>query len=73
MTAGTHFRQLQRHTRELTDTEQRVSEDLLRDGTIAPENAATATGLADWTLPGAAAGLGPAADALLAMRGEEDR
>lgn len=31
------------------DPEQRVLEDLVRDGTIDPENAATTLGLADWS------------------------
>ncbi|MFJ6616117.1 hypothetical protein ACIQOW_00845 [Kitasatospora sp. NPDC091335] len=56
----------------MTDPEHQVPEGLVRDGTIDPENAATARGLADWPLPGAGAGLGSAAGALLAMRGEED-
>ncbi|MFI8457731.1 type II toxin-antitoxin system Phd/YefM family antitoxin [Kitasatospora sp. NPDC101447] len=55
------------------DPEQRVLEDLVRDGTIDPENAATARGLADWTIPEIGARLGSAADALHAMREEEDR
>ncbi|MFB7127409.1 type II toxin-antitoxin system Phd/YefM family antitoxin [Kitasatospora sp. NPDC056273] len=53
------------------DPEQRVLEDLVRDGTITPENAATARGLAEWTLPESGAGLASAADALHAMREEE--
>ncbi|MFG2904854.1 type II toxin-antitoxin system Phd/YefM family antitoxin [Kitasatospora sp. NPDC048286] len=55
------------------DPEQRVLEDLVRDGTIDPENAATARGLADWPLPEPDTGLGSASEALLAMREEEDR
>ncbi|MEU3570436.1 type II toxin-antitoxin system prevent-host-death family antitoxin [Kitasatospora sp. NPDC036755] len=55
------------------DPEQRVLEDLVRDGTIDPENAATARGLADWPLPEAGVELGSASEALIAMREEEDR
>ncbi|MEV7021833.1 type II toxin-antitoxin system prevent-host-death family antitoxin [Kitasatospora sp. NPDC093558] len=55
------------------DPEQRVLEDLVRDGTIDPENAATARGLADWQPPAVGTPLGLAADALHAMREEEDR
>ncbi|MEU9045887.1 MULTISPECIES: type II toxin-antitoxin system prevent-host-death family antitoxin [unclassified Kitasatospora] len=55
------------------DPEQRVLEDLVRDGTIDPENAATARGLADWSPPVLDVRLGSAADALHAMREEQDR
>ncbi|MFD8754676.1 type II toxin-antitoxin system Phd/YefM family antitoxin [Kitasatospora sp. NPDC059577] len=54
------------------DPEQRVLEDLARDGTLDPENAATARGLSDWALPDIGTRLGSASDALHAMR-EEDR
>ncbi|MFJ9695455.1 type II toxin-antitoxin system Phd/YefM family antitoxin [Kitasatospora sp. NPDC101183] len=55
------------------DPEQRVLEALVRDGTVAPENAATARGLADWTPPPVGIRLDSAADALHAMREEEGR
>ncbi|MFE7590349.1 type II toxin-antitoxin system Phd/YefM family antitoxin [Kitasatospora sp. NPDC057512] len=59
------------------DPERQAWEGLVHDGTVAPENAATARGLADWTIPepvtGLGTGLGSASDALLAMREEEDR
>ncbi len=53
--------------------EQRVLEDLVRDGTIDPENAATARGLSDWTPPAPPAGLSSPTEALQAMRDEEER
>ncbi len=53
--------------------EQRVLEDLVRDGTIDPENAATARGLSEWTPPPAAPGLASPTEALRTMREEEDR
>ncbi|MFJ6380600.1 type II toxin-antitoxin system Phd/YefM family antitoxin [Kitasatospora sp. NPDC092039] len=55
------------------DPEQRVLEGLIRDDTITPENAVTARGLADGSLPTVGTGLASAADALHAMREEEDR
>ncbi|HJD84238.1 type II toxin-antitoxin system Phd/YefM family antitoxin [Kitasatospora aureofaciens] len=55
------------------DPEQRVLEDLVRDGTIDPENAATARGLADWTPPTVDVRLPSASEALHRMREEEDR
>ncbi|MFG3228582.1 type II toxin-antitoxin system Phd/YefM family antitoxin [Kitasatospora sp. NPDC048194] len=55
------------------DPEQRVLEDLVRDGTIDPENAAGARGLADRTPPVLDVPLPSAAEALHAMREEEDR
>ncbi|WP_280722235.1 type II toxin-antitoxin system prevent-host-death family antitoxin [Kitasatospora sp. MAA4] len=55
------------------DPEQRVLEDLVKDGTIDPENAATARGLADWVPPAAPAGLASPSEALQTMRDEEER
>jgi prevent-host-death family protein len=55
------------------DPEQRVLEELVRDGTIDTENAATATGLAGWTPAAAPGDLPSASDALLAIRDEEER
>ncbi|MFJ7909939.1 hypothetical protein [Kitasatospora sp. NPDC096204] len=56
------------------DRERRVLADLVRDGTLGPENAATARGLADWAQPGGGTGrgtgLGSASEALLARREE---
>jgi hypothetical protein len=56
------------------DPEQRVMEDLVRTGTVDPDNAASARGLGDWqplpARPGASSQL---SDVLLAMREEEDR
>ncbi|MFB9369467.1 type II toxin-antitoxin system Phd/YefM family antitoxin [Kitasatospora albolonga] len=54
------------------DPEQRVLEDLVRDGTVDPENAATATGLAHWEPPVAPEGLASPGSALAAMREEEE-
>ncbi|MEU8919403.1 hypothetical protein AB0D10_00510 [Kitasatospora sp. NPDC048545] len=48
-------------------------EDLVRDGTLDPEDAATARGLSDWALPDIGTRLGSASDAPHAMREEKDR
>jgi prevent-host-death family protein len=53
--------------------EQRVMEDLVRTGTVDPENAANARGLADWEPPAAPPGLPSASAALIELRDEEDR
>lgn len=54
--------------------EERVMEDLIRTGTVDPDNAAHARGLGDWkplpATPGAPSRL---SDVLLQMREEEDR
>ncbi|MGW2867689.1 type II toxin-antitoxin system Phd/YefM family antitoxin [Kitasatospora sp. NPDC001225] len=55
------------------DPGRRAREGLVHDGTVAPENAATARGLADWTFPEPGTGLRSASDALLTMREEKDR
>ncbi|MFE2427234.1 type II toxin-antitoxin system Phd/YefM family antitoxin [Streptomyces sp. NPDC059373] len=52
---------------------QRVMEDLIRTGTVDPENAAEARGLADWEPPVPPPGMASPADALIALREEEDR
>lgn len=56
------------------DPEQRVMEDLVRTGTVDPDNAASARGLGDWepldARPGAPSKL---SEVLLQMREEEDR
>lgn len=56
------------------DPEQRVLEDLIRTGTVAPDNAAGTRGLGDWEplppRPGAPSHL---SEVLLQMREEEDR
>ncbi|MET8546518.1 hypothetical protein ABZW03_38775 [Kitasatospora sp. NPDC004799] len=56
-------------------SEQRVRENLVRDGSLTPENAATARGLADWPLPSPEGGaaLGSASAALLALREKNHR
>ncbi|MBV9025330.1 MAG: type II toxin-antitoxin system prevent-host-death family antitoxin [Streptomycetaceae bacterium] len=53
--------------------EQRVREDLIRTGTVDPENAAQARGLADWVPPVAPVGLSSPSEALHALRQEEER
>ncbi|MFF2076451.1 type II toxin-antitoxin system Phd/YefM family antitoxin [Kitasatospora sp. NPDC058162] len=53
--------------------EQRVLEELVRTGSIDPENAATARGLADWDPPATDIQLPSATEALHKMREEEDR
>ncbi|MFD7451420.1 type II toxin-antitoxin system Phd/YefM family antitoxin [Kitasatospora sp. NPDC059827] len=55
------------------DPEQRVLEGLVRDGTLDPENAATARGVADWTPSSIAVRLPSATEALHGMRDEEGR
>jgi prevent-host-death family protein len=56
------------------DPEQRVMEDLVRTGTVDPDNVASARGLGDWeplaARPGASSKL---SEVLLRMREEEDR
>jgi prevent-host-death family protein len=53
--------------------EQRVLEDLIRTGTVDPDNAAHAGGLADWEPPATPPGLASPSEALHALRDEEDR
>ncbi|MFD9634057.1 type II toxin-antitoxin system Phd/YefM family antitoxin [Streptomyces violascens] len=56
------------------DPEQRVMEDLVRTGTVDPDNAASARGLADWrplpARPGQPARL---SEVLRSLREEEER
>lgn len=53
--------------------EQRVMEDLIRTGTVDPDNATRARGLADWEPPTPPVGLASPSEALHALRQEEDR
>ncbi|WP_338677113.1 type II toxin-antitoxin system prevent-host-death family antitoxin [Streptomyces sp. SCSIO 30461] len=56
------------------DPEQRVLEDLVRTGTVDPDNAASARGLADWEpLTARSAEPSKLSEVLLRMREEEDR
>ncbi|MFD5425038.1 type II toxin-antitoxin system Phd/YefM family antitoxin [Streptomyces sp. NPDC127084] len=56
------------------DPEQRVMEDLIRTGTVDPDNAASARGLADWEpLPARSTEPSKLSEVLLRMREEEDR
>ncbi|MFF1418819.1 type II toxin-antitoxin system Phd/YefM family antitoxin [Streptomyces sp. NPDC058280] len=56
------------------DPEQRVMEDLVRTGTVDPENAESARGLGDWQpLPAGPVTSAGLSEVLLAMREEEDR
>lgn len=54
--------------------EERVLADLIRTGTIDPQNAARAVGLADWTpLPARPGAPSRLSETLLRMRREEER
>jgi prevent-host-death family protein len=53
--------------------EQRVVEALIHTGTVTPDNAARARGLADWEPPAPPAELASPSEALHALRQEEDR
>ncbi|MFE9396006.1 type II toxin-antitoxin system Phd/YefM family antitoxin [Streptomyces flavidovirens] len=56
------------------DPEQRVMEDLVRTGSVDPENAESARGLGDWQpLPPRTGHPARLSEVLLAMREEEDR
>lgn len=55
------------------DPEQRVIEDLLRDGTLDPENVERAHGLGDWNPLPASEGRRPLSEILAEQREEEDR
>jgi prevent-host-death family protein len=55
------------------DPEQRVHEDLIRTGSVDPDNAERAGGLADWEPLVSRPELPRLSEVLLAMREEEDR
>lgn len=56
------------------DPEQRVMEDLVRTGTVDPDNAESARGLGDWQpLPGRHGGPARLSDVLHQLREEENR
>jgi hypothetical protein len=81
MTTRDHIRQLQQQTSELIEQVAitrngrliAIVECLVRAGTVGPENAAQARGLADWEPPTAQAVLPSPSEALHALRQEEDR